>query len=199
MSKASWAGPRACQAHFWAGPSGVQHLKLAGGHRHISSGSKGGTVGLITFIPQIQGKGYAGTQSVRKLGSFLLRMKNKQTNILQPGPPKQQTAAGGILPIVIGSPGVGGGQPGSICFGYRRVSGREPGLKVRAPAAEANPAMHLLRPLLPILMPPCPVCTLPLEICDSVLWAMSMFSLVRTHTPTHVCLCGWVEAWHMCM
>lgn len=96
--------------------------------------------------------------------------------------------------------GRGWGQPGSLCFGCRKLSGREPELKVRTPAAEASPAMHLLRLLLPIPMPLCPVCMLPLEIYGPVLWPTNMFSLVGTHTlHTHVCLCVCGGGWHMCM
>lgn len=43
------------------------------------------------------------------LGSFLLRMMGEKTHIPQPRPPKQQPAARGILPIVIGFPTWGGG------------------------------------------------------------------------------------------
>lgn len=71
---------RSCQAHLWAGPSGVQHLKLAGDRRQVSSGSKGGTVGLITFTLQMQGKGDAGTQVCREAWLFPAQNDGKNTS-----------------------------------------------------------------------------------------------------------------------
>lgn len=84
-------------------------------------------------------------RSVRRLDSFLLRMIEKNTSCSL-GLPSRGQQLGGRLAYCLLALLPGGRQPGSICFGYRRVRGREPELKVRVPAAEASPAMHLLVP-----------------------------------------------------